>query len=140
MQNLAPRPERSDAKPPALRCRRLIRTYMAMYRSAPLDLFKRYQYLLRQLFIGVRSQIPGGLLGEAVRFDGVHLGESGYLQLAGCSVKHKLAPIALVVGLVAVRAGRDALDAYDVQLTELNEIQRQLFHGSAVGALCGSRA
>ena len=47
----------------------------------------RDRYLLRQLFIGVRSQIPGGLLGEAVRFDGVHLGESGYLQLAGCSVK-----------------------------------------------------
>lgn len=70
------------------------RTYMAtMYRSAPLDLFKRYQHPFRQFFSRVRSQITGGLLCKAVGFGRVKLGKNGCLQLSGCWVKRELTPV-----------------------------------------------
>ena len=92
----------------------------------PSDLFKCHQHPLRQLFARVRHQITGCLLRAAVGLNGVQIGKGDDSQLAGSLVKRELAPSSVVVCLVAVSIRRDALDTYGVQLTQLDEVQRQL--------------
>ena len=62
------------------------------------------------------------------------------MQLAGFSVKRELAPVAVVVGLVAVSFQRDVLDTDGVERAKPDEVQRELLNGAAVRALCRARA